>query len=240
MDWDVGALVEGTDESWNFVEDDFDFCEYEQGRSSSIVVAGRLKSHIQFWHSIGASQFILDVIEHGYRIPFHSLPPVSFSSNNKPALAHSDFVNEAISELLVTNRIFEAKVLPHNVNRLSIAVQSSGKKRLILDLRFVNKHIWKQKVKFEDLKVALNYFDKGHFMFSFDIKSGYHHVLIFPPNQTFLGFSCSIRVRSVIFALGFCLSAYVQPLLFSLSFLGLSLPTGGGMVFTLLFILMMA
>ena len=172
MDWDVGALVEDTDKLRNFVEDDFDFFEYEQGRSSTIVVAGRLKSHIQFWRSIGASQFILDVIEHGYRIPFHSTPPVSFSSNNKSALAQSDFVNEAISELLVTSRIFESEVLPHNVNPLSVSIQSSGKKRLILDLRFVNKQVWKEKVKFEDLKVALNYFDKGHFMFSFDIKRG--------------------------------------------------------------------
>ena len=151
------CTFEGTDKSWNFVEDDFD----SWGRSSSIVVAGRLKSHIQFWRSIGASQFILDFNEHGYRILFRSLPPVSFSSNNKSALAHSDFVNEAISELLVTNCIFEAKVLPHNVNPLSVAVQSSRKKRSILDLRFINKHVWKQKVKFEDLKVALNYFDKG-------------------------------------------------------------------------------
>ena len=94
MDWDVGAFVEDTDKLRNFVEDDFDFFEYEQGRSSTIVVAGRLKSHIQFWRSIGASQFILDVIEHGYRIPFHSTPPVSFSSNNKSALAHSDFVTK--------------------------------------------------------------------------------------------------------------------------------------------------
>ena len=169
MDWDVGALVEDTDKLRNFVKDDFDFFDYQQGRSSTIVVAGRLKSHIQFWRSIGASQFILDVIEHGYRIPFPSTAPVSFSTNNKPALAHSDLVNEAISELLVTNRIFESAVLPHNFNPLFVSIQSSGKKRLILDLRFVNKHVWKQKVKFEDLKVALNYFDKGHFMFSFDI-----------------------------------------------------------------------
>ena len=74
-------------------------------------------------------------------------------------MAHSDFVNGAISELLVTNRIFESEVLPHNVNPLSVSVQSSGKKRMILDLRFVNKHFWKQKAKFEDLKVALSYFD---------------------------------------------------------------------------------
>ena len=166
------------------------FFEYEQGRSSTIVVACRLKSHIivQFWRSRGASQFILDVIEYGYRIPFHSTPPVSFSSYNKSALAHSDFVNDAISKLLVTNRIFGSDVLLHNVNPLSVSVQSSGKKRLILDLRFVNKHVWKPKIKFEVLKVALNYFDKGHFMFSFDIKRGYDHVLIFPPHQTFFGF----------------------------------------------------
>ena len=119
------------------------FFEYEQGRSSTIVVAGRLKSHIivQFWRSIGASQFILDVIEHGYRIPFHSTPPVSFSSYYKSALAHPDFVNEAIFKFLVTNRIFGSEVLPHNVNPLSVSVQSSVKKRLILDLRFVNKHV---------------------------------------------------------------------------------------------------
>ena len=104
------------------------FFEYEQGRSSTIVVAGRLESHFQFWRSIGASQFILDVIEHGYRIPFHFTPPVSFSSYNNSALAHSDFVNEAISELLVTNCIFGSEVLPHNVNPLSVSVQSSGRR----------------------------------------------------------------------------------------------------------------
>ena len=31
--------------------------------------------------------------------------------------------------------------------------------------------------------------DAGHFIFPFDIKSGYHHVDIFPPHQSFLGFS---------------------------------------------------
>ena len=48
MDWDVGALVEDTDKLRNFVEDDFDFFEYEQGRSSTIVVAGRLNPIFSF------------------------------------------------------------------------------------------------------------------------------------------------------------------------------------------------
>ena len=65
----------------NFVEDDFDFFGYEQGRSSTTVVAGRLKSHIKFWRSrsIGASNFILDVIDHGYRNAFCSLHPLLVS-----------------------------------------------------------------------------------------------------------------------------------------------------------------
>lgn len=32
--------------------------------------------------SIGGSQLILDVIDYNCRIPFHCIPPVSFSSNN--------------------------------------------------------------------------------------------------------------------------------------------------------------
>ncbi|CAH3185792.1 unnamed protein product, partial [Porites evermanni] len=96
----------------------------------------------------------LPYVVSGYGTPVSpSYPAVSlpgsnfsnpFSNNNTSALAHSDFVNEAISELLVTNGIFESEVLPHNVNPLSVSIQSSGKKRLILDLRFVNKHVWKQ------------------------------------------------------------------------------------------------
>ena len=98
-----------------------------------------------------------------------------------------------------------------------------------MDLRLVNKHVWKQKGKFEDLKVAL----KGHFMFSFDIREVIIMSLSSRPTRHFWVFPGFTRVRSVIFVLGSCPSASVQPLLFSQRFLGLSLPTGGGMVFTL-------
>ena len=56
------------------------------------------------------------------------------------------------------------------VNPLSVSVQPNGKKRFILDLRYVNKHLIKQRVKYEDWKVALSYFQKGGFMISFDLK----------------------------------------------------------------------
>ena len=88
-----------------------------------------------------------------------------FSRNNKSALAHPSFVDEAISELVLTYRVFETDVVPCNVNPLSVSIQSLGKRRLILDLRFINKHLWKTSVKFEDLRVVLHYLKKSHFMF---------------------------------------------------------------------------
>ena len=77
---------------------------------------------------------------------------------------------------------------PEVVNPLSVAINKSGKKRLILDLREVNLHVWKEKVKFEDFKIALTYFKKNNFLFKFDLKSGYHHIDMAEWCRTFLGF----------------------------------------------------
>ena len=59
---------------------------------------------------------------------------------------------------------------PFVANPLSVSVQPSGKKRLILDLRHVNKSLFKQSVKYEDWKTALYYFVKDAYIFSFDLK----------------------------------------------------------------------
>ena len=85
-----------------------------------------------------------------------------------------DFVSEAVSDLLRKNCIIKVKCTPKVVSPLTVALNKSGKKRLILDLHELNRYIWKAKVKFEDYKVALTYFQGQHFMFKFDLKSGYH------------------------------------------------------------------
>ena len=71
------------------------------------------------------------------------------------------------------------------------SIQANGKKRLILDLRYPNQFVKKSKIKFEDAKAMLySFIDcSQNRLFSFDIKSGYHHIDIFPPDQEFLGFS---------------------------------------------------
>ena len=96
-----------------------------------------MKASIEFWRFIGAPKFILDIISDGYKIPFITIPPPVHFKNNGSALEHSDFVNDAILELLQDNRIEELTTPPEIVNPLAVCVLSSGKKRLILDLRHV-------------------------------------------------------------------------------------------------------
>ncbi|CAG2193676.1 unnamed protein product [Mytilus edulis] len=83
-----------------------DYFEYEQGQAK-IVVKGRLKRHIDFWYSIGCYDFIIDTILHGYKIPFYTTPPSVCLQNNRSAITHSDFVLEAIDDLLIRGLIIE-------------------------------------------------------------------------------------------------------------------------------------
>ena len=157
--------------------------------SSRPSVRGRLKLCIPFWRSLGTSQFILQVISQGYKIPFFELPTPFFKANNASALSNRSFVSKAVNELLHTNLIEEIFCVPDIVNPLSVSTRSSGKQRLILDLRHVNTFIFKQKFKCEDLSVAIQIFDQGFHLFKFDLKSGYHHIEIFPAHRKFLTFA---------------------------------------------------
>jgi hypothetical protein len=60
---------------------------------------------------------------------------------------------------------------------------------LILDLSVLNKFAKKQKFKFEDWKLAIQFFKEDSYLYKFDLRSGYHHFDICPQQQTYLGFS---------------------------------------------------
>jgi len=171
----------------------FEYQEHEfESRSREaehVSVKGRLKKQIDYWKNIGASDFVVSVIEKGYVIPFIETPKPSFKRNNRSAENNLDFVLEAVKELVDSGRVVKTPFKPIVVNPLSVSENKSGKKRLILDLRITNKCIWKEKIVFEDQRVALDYFTKGGFCFKFDIEKAYHHFDICSKHQTFLGFS---------------------------------------------------
>ena len=87
------------------------------------------------------------------------------------------------------NLLEELACKPNIINLSSVSTRSSGKQRLILDLRHVNQFIFKQKFKCEDLSVATQLFSRSYYLFKFDLKSGYHHIEIFPDQRKFLAFA---------------------------------------------------
>ena len=106
---------------------------------------------------------MLDIIEPAYKIPFIQTPTSYYANNNASARNHFEFVNEAVNELLGQRCIEQITEKPFIINPLTVTVQSSGNKRLILDLRRVNKFIYKQKFKCEDVKAAMQLLDKDFF-----------------------------------------------------------------------------
>ena len=146
-------------------------------------VRGRLRKCIDFWRPLEVSQFILNVIIQGYKILFFHLPTPFSKANNASARTNSTFVTEAVNDLLKLNLVEEIFCAPDIINPLSVSTRSSGKQRLILDLRHVNAFLYKQKFKCEDLSVTTQIFDKGYCLFKFDFKSGCHHIEIFPEHR---------------------------------------------------------
>ena len=69
------------------------------------------------------------------------------------------------------------------VNPLTVAFNKSDKPLLVLDYRHINSHLHKYRFKYEDDKVAREMFDVVYFIFSFDLKSAYHHIDIFEEHQ---------------------------------------------------------
>ena len=56
--------------------------------------------------------------------------------------------------------------------------------------------MWKEKIKFEDYRTALQYIEKQGYMFSFNLKSGYHHIDIHSSQFEFLGFSWNFKGKT--------------------------------------------
>ena len=132
------------------VDCDSELFEFELITSTPCVnVKGNLRRNVEFFKCIGTPSFILNVIERGNLLPLVSFPEPAVLKNNRSSLSHVEFV-EANQDLVESGRVVETKVPPRVVNPLSVSVQANGKKRLILDLRYVNKFLRKMQVKFED------------------------------------------------------------------------------------------
>ena len=104
-DFDPAELVENSVDASDLPSDVIS-PEYQEG-VPIVKFKGSLKRNIAFWEHIGASRFVRDTIVDGYRIPFIYTPPAASFRNNRSAIQHSEFVGQAISDLLIAGSVVE-------------------------------------------------------------------------------------------------------------------------------------
>ena len=167
------------------------FWELEQEGPQVSDVQGHLLTNINFWEQVlEAPPQIIECIREGYKLPLLSLPEPFTRSNHKSALQNKEFVNQAISDLTNNRCVVRIENTPPPIcSPLSVVVNDSGKKWLVIDLRHLNQYSLKDSFKYEDLRTAMLLFQKEDYLFSFDLKSGYHHVDIHRQHQKYLGFA---------------------------------------------------
>ena len=113
------------------------------------TVKNRLAERIDFWESIGASNWIFKILRDCLKIlniqfdalPFVKQPPKVQFQNNKSALSSAKFVTSEIKDLLNSGCIKEIdESEAHVISPLSV-VHKSTKPRLILDLSYLNQFL---------------------------------------------------------------------------------------------------
>ena len=213
VEYEIACLVDdsGSGEDTDYVDaEEFDAAEHHREMEESnvpVVVKGKLQECLGFWkEELQAPPSVIKVIEQGYLLPLKNEPSPKITKNQVSAIANQQFIDQSLSELLQTGCVRVVDSAPHICSPLAVVEGSTGKKRLVINLRYLNQFLWKQKFKYDDLRVALNFFERGDYLFSFDLKSGYHLVDIAVSHKKYLGFEWK-GVFYVFTALPFGLSS---------------------------------
>ena len=127
---------------------------------------------------------------HRVEAALHGNMPQQVHFSNRVSLGmYEEFVDSAIQDLLKTGAICPWTE-PQQITVISgmgVAVDRKGKKRLILDARYINLFDKYEGFSYESLSDVPQYLQPGDFIMLTDLKAGYHQVKMHPNTYRFLG-----------------------------------------------------
>lgn len=121
----------------------------------------------------------------GY-LPLLCVPGTYYQRNAESAIDNSKFVTKSVVELEQNRCIKMVVERPQVCSPLLIVTNSKCKKRLVLNLHYLNQFLFKESFKYmyEELHTAMLLFEKGDHLVTFNFMSGYHHVDIHEKHWT--------------------------------------------------------
>jgi hypothetical protein len=142
----------------------------------------RLRNKQNFWKGLGANDMVMGWVRHGFMAWFESdvyfRQKANQESCHEPE-AHSKFITASIEALLARGVVGvwdPAWGQPRVISPLKVVPKKGNKYRLILDLSWLNKHLFFPKFKYDSVKQVADLFETGDHMFAWDAKDGYWHV----------------------------------------------------------------
>jgi hypothetical protein len=136
---------------------------------------GSITKCVSFWRTFVKSRVVMDWIDNGYKLLWETVAPVAKEPANAPsAFKHREFVNDAIKEMVEVNAItrISRDQRPTMVSPIGVVTKPhSDKFRLVINMRYVNKHLAKKVFKFERLADLAEIAEKGDLSVSHALKS---------------------------------------------------------------------
>ena len=156
-----------------------------------IPVGGRLKFFLDEWKKITNDQWILSVIEEGYKLDFLEKPPHLGIKQTSLSFENTNIIREEVENLLFKNAI--EKIPQNEINSgfystFFLVPKKTGSMRPVINLRPLNQYIKKAHFKMDTLSTVINLVKPEDWAISLDLKDAYMHVPIFKKHRQYLRF----------------------------------------------------
>ena len=159
----------------------------ERGCTLQCLVRRRLA----WWRRIGAPARVLRWLHEGVRCEWVDAPPAPFH-HGVSLVAPEDrgWLRDEVRRCLATGAWSPARCRRW-VSRCFV-VTHNGKRRLVIDLRWLNEHMPRRPCRFESLARLRRMLRRGDWLFSIDLTDAYHHVGIHREDQCYFTFALDL------------------------------------------------
>ena len=162
----------------------------------ALPLAGRLTHFLQFWKAITTDQWVLQIIEFGYRLDFAGSPP---SSGVRVTTLRGDSQSVLMEEVEGLLEKCAIELVPPGQEKdgfystYFVVPKKDGGIRPILNLKLFNQWLVAETFKMETLSSILIASRRGTWIVSIDLKDAYFHVPILRAHWKYLRFSLQGR-----------------------------------------------
>ena len=150
----------------------------------------RLRSVADKWKSI-ATPTVQRWIEDGIRLIWEVEGPPARSMrtrNGKGATMFAGWLRDELKTFEAEGVVRRVDIRPNNVMPINVLEKQKGGFRFLLDCRDVNDSLKPYKFKMETIARSRSVFERGAWMTTLDLKSGYYHARVNDLFTTYLGF----------------------------------------------------